>query len=291
MKIIKQYRPTKHSAILFVLFNIWLIYLWLLPNTMDIASNYFHFSFLGILGAIFANATGAGGGVVFIPTFNQLGFTDMQAVATSFGIQCFGMTAGAITWWRFYKAEQHANINWQILPRTITILSLCSIVGIVATYTFDISPPASLVQIFKIFSIILGCAILIVAWLMNDNAPRISLTSFDWLILTVTALFGGVITAWLSVGVGELIAIYLILRRFEVMLAIAVAVIVSAFSVWVAAIDQVFLGEHAYWQVIIFAGPGAVIGGLVAKKLVSLLPAKQVKIFFALWVLVIGLFS
>ena len=52
------------------------------------------------------NLTGAFGGVVFILLFNQLNFTEQQSIATSFAIQCFGMTAGAFTWWFHYHSKK-----------------------------------------------------------------------------------------------------------------------------------------------------------------------------------------
>ncbi len=41
--------------------------------------DYWLFSFLGVIGAIFANSTGAGGGVVFIPMFAKTLVTHMSA--------------------------------------------------------------------------------------------------------------------------------------------------------------------------------------------------------------------
>ena len=87
--------------------------------------------------------------------------------------------------------------------------------------------------------------------------------------LGTVAYVGGIITAWLSVGVGELVAIYLILRRFEATFAVAVAVVISALTVWSAAPQQLFAGDQAQWQIILLAGPGAIIGGLIARPLVQ----------------------
>jgi hypothetical protein len=39
---------------------------------------------MAVLSAIFVNSTGAFGGVVFIPLFNQLNFTEQQSIATSY---------------------------------------------------------------------------------------------------------------------------------------------------------------------------------------------------------------
>ncbi len=58
---------------------------------------------VGILGAIIANASGTGGGVVFIPVFSllsadaSLGLTSTGILAASFLIQSFGMSMGSLT--------------------------------------------------------------------------------------------------------------------------------------------------------------------------------------------------
>ena len=90
-------------------------------------------------------------------------------------------------------------------------------------------------------------------------------------------------------GVGEVMAIYLILRRFDVAMAVASAVLVSAFTVWASTPQHWFLEPNVYWQVLLFAGPGALIGGFVARKLVAMLSARKLKVFFALWVLIVGI--
>ncbi|MEI8600615.1 hypothetical protein P4S55_05730 [Shewanella sp. PP-Sp27a-2] len=73
--------------------------------------------FLGITGAIFANSTGAGGGggVIFIPVFSSLSFSESQSVATSFMIQCFGMTAGAISWSLHYKKRHREDAAYGLV--------------------------------------------------------------------------------------------------------------------------------------------------------------------------------
>jgi uncharacterized membrane protein YfcA len=42
---------------------------------------------------------------------------------------------------------------------------------------------------------------------------------------------------------------------------------------------------------VLFAGPGAVLGGIIAKTLVTYLSATRLKLFFAFWLLVIGGFG
>ena len=72
-------------------------------------------------------------------------------------------------------------------------------------------------------------------------------------------------------------------------MAVAAAVVVSAFTVWSAIWQHTLISFNVYWQVVIFAGPGAVIGGILAKSLVTYLSARKLKLFFAFWLIAIGL--
>jgi uncharacterized membrane protein YfcA len=247
--------------------------------------DYWLYSFLGVLGATFANATGAGGGVIFIPMFTQLNFTEQQSIATSFAIQCFGMTAGAVTWSHHYYSQKRTLRLWQGYKRIVTVTSLSSVLALTGVFFFHASSPSSLHNGFSWFSLLLGLFIILTVYLIKPHRERSKIYLFDYLALVLIGLFGGAITAWLSVGVGELLVIYLILRRFDINMAIASAVVVSAISVWVAIVQ---VHQDVYWQVLLFAGPGAVIGGIFAKTLVAHMSATKVKLFFAVWLLITG---
>jgi uncharacterized membrane protein YfcA len=262
-------------------------------------SDYGGFLFLGIVGAIFANATGAGGGVVFVPFFNQLSLSNETIVATSFAIQCCGMTAGALTWFNYYKALQRLNhihhsdaAQWQMLIKGLLLMVPFSLVGILSAQfllnEYTVYVQSGLHFYFGVFSIVLAIAIYGSIPLMRKQQNRRKFTSFDVIMLVLIALIGGVITAWLSVGVGELVAVYLILRGFNVSFAIAIAVILSAFSVQGAIFYHLFISNAIYWQIVIFAGAGAIIGGIVAKHVVLFFSPIKLKIFFGTWVLVMG---
>lgn len=267
----------------------WALLIALSPISIEQVSEYGLFSFLGVLGAIFANSTGAGGGVVFIPAFNELEFSEQQAIATSFAIQCFGMTAGAITWWHHYKSEKTELRLWQGFKRIISVSVFSGILGLWLVYTSNIQAPSTLHQNFSLFSLILGLFIVITVFFVKSSRERSQIFAFDYIVIVMIGLFGGAITAWLSVGIGELLAIYLILRRFDISMAVAAAVIVSAFIVWAGIWQHTLVSFQVYWQVAIFAGPGAVLGGIFAKTLVTHLSATRLKLFFAFWLLVIGL--
>lgn len=264
---------------------LWVVVLLSSSHALIELIDYVLFSFLGTLGAIFANSTGAGGGVVFIPMFTKLNFTEQQSVATSFAIQCFGMTAGAITWWNHYKTEKTDLRLWQGFRRIISVTCIASIVGLYSVFYNQINSPASLHVSFSYFSLILGFFIILTIYLMKGQRERSTLYPIDYIAIIFIGLFGGAVTAWLSVGVGELLVIYLLLRRFDISMAVAAAVIVSAITVW-AAIAQV--QSQVYWQVVLFAGPGAVLGGIFAKTVVMHLSATKLKLFFACWLLISG---
>lgn len=244
---------------------------------------------MGVTGAVFANSTGAGGGVVFIPAFAKLGLTEAQSVATSFGIQCFGMTAGALTWAHFYHRQPRSEGRWPDFVPTVALCSLLSVAGLWTVYGLDVRSPLGVTPLFAAFSLFLGASILLRAKTDNNRAQRTHLALVDVMALATIAYFGGIVTAWLSVGVGEFVAFYLILRRFDVTFAVAVAVVISAVTVWSAAPQQLVLGQSASWHIIALAGPGAVIGGVLARHLVLRLGASKLKVLFGGWLLIIGM--
>lgn len=266
----------------------WWALIYFSPLPFEQVFDYALFSLLGVLGAIFANSTGAGGGVIFIPAFNELNFTEMQAIGTSFAIQCFGMTAGGLTWWFHYKHEKQELRLWQGFKRIVAITTVASIAGLWWVYGIGDHSPTNLHQNFSWFSLVLGLFIVISVYWIKPGKDHSQLAWFDIVALIFIGLLGGAITAWLSVGVGELLAIYLILRRFDVTMAVAAAVIVSVLTVWTAIWQHTLVDFNVYWQVAIFAGPGAVIGGIFAKTLVTYLSATRLKLFFACWLLIIG---
>ena len=278
-----------HFILLFI--STWCLLFYFAPSPLDQLLDYAVFSVLGIIGAIFANSTGAGGGVIFIPMFNQLHFSEQQALATSFAIQCFGMTAGAFTWLNHYRQHKSHLRVWRGFKTIIALASTCSILGLSLVYYAHFSSPSSLHYAFSWFSFILGGALLAVLRFTQPERERSTLSNIDIVALIIISFIGGVITAWLSVGIGELLAVYLILRRFDVTMAVAIAVVVSAMSVWFAIWQHTFVNFAVYWQVVLFAGPSAVLGGIFARTLVTHLSARKLKLFFALWLLISALVS
>lgn len=277
-----------------LLLSCWVIsFLYFNAEPIQMLIEYGGFALLGIIGAIFANATGAGGGVVFVPFFNQLNFDSNTTVATSFAIQCCGMTAGAITWWLFYKKQQSDNPDWHEIKRALLLTVPFSIVGVglaqwVQFGNDGVGDSAQLHTMFGIFSVLLAMSIFASISLLKKQAFNNTFKTVDLISIPVIAVIGGVITAYLSIGVGELIAVYLIMRRFNITFAIAIAVILSAYTVWLGVLFHALILDSVYWPVVFFAGAGAILGGMVAKHVVLYFSATRLKIFFAGWVLILG---
>lgn len=237
--------------------------------------------------------------MVFVPFFQQLGMPSISIIATSFGIQCCGMTAGAITWYRHYAGQKRTSeqLAWASLPRVLVLSVPASLTGVwLAQWGAELPVVRALGQhlsslhiAFGIFSIVLAIAIFASVPLLARQHQVSKLTSVDAGCVVLVCLTGGMITAWLSVGVGELLAVYLIMRRFSVTMAIACAVILTAFTVWGASIYHVLQSQAINFSIVLFAGAGAVVGGILARRVVLAFKPAHLKIFFGGWVLVMGL--
>ncbi|WP_041713909.1 sulfite exporter TauE/SafE family protein [Paraglaciecola sp. T6c] len=302
----------------------WCVVLAFQQEPIQLFTQHAAFALLGVMGAVFANATGAGGGVVFVPFFNQMGFSPVATVATSFAIQCFGMTAGAMTWWRFHVAQSGDDVQtieyfdetsgqlcgesnthdkratetlhitqWQSLYPVLLLSIPASIVGLlIAQFNpnwFGVLAQGDKLHIgFGVFSILLAISMFLMVTMAGRSTLKLRLRPLDSILLPIICICGGVITAYLSIGVGELVAVYLIMRGFNVTFSIACAVILSAVTVWSGVVHHVLMTHAIYWPVVLFAGPGAVVGGILAKRLVLHFSPTHLKLFFASWILVLG---
>ncbi|RBP51636.1 sulfite exporter TauE/SafE family protein [Arenicella xantha] len=258
---------------------------------MDLS--YWYFFILALFGAVVASATGAGGGVVFVPAFNMLGLSPQSIIATSFAIQCFGMSAGAFAWFNYAKQPGLATEvpAWQSYSRFILWFSVPAVIGVVAGQTIiDPGSPQDVKALFKVFSMAFAVAILVttayIVKFQNRALDPVAISPLIKVLFVVVGLIGGTITAWLSIGVGELIAVLLILMRYPVRMAVGVAASVSAVSVLVGVQKYLWFEPTIDTSVLLFAGPAAAIGGTIAKRVVAWFSPVQLKLFIASWILI-----
>lgn len=284
---------------LFILAN--LTYWSTLPISTEWLAEWFIFMPVGVVGALFANATGAGGGVVFLPVFHTFGLANENIVASSFAIQCCGMLAGSLAWYQQYgkvascPQSKQQKQHWDLILPTLKIITLPTFFGLwLVQYGIDsrqlMAQEHLLHWIFAVFSILLGVFMLFTTR-RGERFDHLVWHHRDNVCLILIGFFGGMLTAVLSVGVGELVAIYCVLRGMTPRAAIALAVMLSAATVWAAIPYYLVIDQQIIWPVVSMAAIGAVIGGTYAKYIVLQLTPVKVKIFFACWVLISGVFT
>ena len=263
----------------------------------------------GIIAAIIANSTGTGGGVVFVPAFSMLsGASEMgtipyeislkpiNTIAVSFLIQCFGMSVGASVWiYKFYGGGQSAPGDRldgrSFLMIILSVLVTSSPTLLITQFAFlGRVDGQMLLAAFKWSSLVLGFVLLAFTWtLRHEHGRRLVPEVHDFYWLLGLGALGGAVTAYFSVGVGELVVVYLLLRKFPTVAAVAIAVVVTAITV-IAGVGYHIANDNIIWPVALMAIPGAMIGGFIARLFAMWLGPLWLKIFASVWIILSSAF-
>ncbi len=225
---------------------------------------------VGFVGAVVGNATAVGGGIVFIPYL--LLFTDLDPVDSlklALATQAFGMSSGAIAW-----------SKKRVIPLGVVLALVPAVMVGVVVSTLLITPTGSLVRsVFGPVSVAIG--IWVLARLGRD--PRGTRIRLGALLFSVTVV-GTVITGWAAIGVGEVVAAWLMVRDGlapERAIGLGVALLATS-SVLLTLVHWLFLGGLP-WLMASFVILGAVFGARLGPVVVQRMPPRVVKIGFA-WV-------
>jgi uncharacterized protein len=258
---------------------------------------------VGLIGAIIANTSGTGGGVVFVPVFNALrehgvmALDPMQVVGASMLIQSFGMTMGGLRWTdRLLHQPALASGSNEALVRVrdfavivacVLALSLPAMLLMQRISTFD---GYSVLLGYKAFSIVLGLSLIAATWTVNLKRPeRGYLNRNDLFVLMLLAIPGGAITALFSVGIGELVALYLFIRHYPVLLCTGTACVISSISMIAGSVWHI-QNTAIQWEVVLLAAPGAVLGGFLARPIAMWLGARNLKTLDGGWIVLSALY-
>ena len=256
---------------------------------------------VGVIGAIIANTSGTGGGVVFVPVFNALRehgvmtLQPLQVVGVSMCIQSFGMTMGALRWTdRLYHQPEPEPLHARVNPRDFFTVALSvlaiSLPAMLLTQRLTNFDQQDVLFAYKGFSIALGIALIAATWTVNLKRPeRSRLEPVDIAVLLLVAAPGGAITALFSVGVGEIVALYLFIRHYPVLLCTGAACLISSISVISGAIWHVEAGT-IQWEVLLLAGPGAALGGFLARPIALWLGARRLKTMDGSWIVLSAIY-
>ena len=273
------------SIVLFATYDPLLIgQLWFLPG-------------IGMLAAVIANTSGTGGGVVFVPVFNALRehgimtLDPLRVTAASMAIQSFGMTVGGLRWTERLLDQPAAVASAtevRVRPRDYALVILAvlalSLPAMWAMQRLTAVDGHLILLGYKGFSIFLGLALIITTWTVNNNRPeRARLELVDIAVLLLIAVPGGALTALFSVGVGELVALYLFIRHYPVLLCTGTACVISSVSALVGSIWHIQIGTMP-WEIVLLAAPGAVFGAFLARPIALWLGARRLKTLDGTWI-------
>ena len=210
-----------------------------------------------------ANATAIGGGFLFMPLFIFIyQLAPPLALKLSIATQAFGMTSGALTWGRQY-----------IDKNAFILASLASVSGVwVATYLW-IVPSAYIKPLFALISLGVFIALVLeMRFKVSDQQQKVHFALNAVSILFVVSAFaGGLVTGWTAIGVGEVVALYLLFfYRLRLDVAIGTGVAVLAVSSIAGFVFHADLGGIP-WELLIFTVPGVILGGRYGVKIAKYL--------------------
>jgi len=214
---------------------------------------------VGFCGAFLGNISAVGGGIVFIPVMIFLfRLPPVTALKIALASQSFGMTSGAIGW------MQKGVVPLRALQLTVPGLLIGSGIS-----SLVIHPSALLVKLlFGPVSILLGVLTILLSRRSGNAAVPQEIPARATMPLLVISLLGGLITGWIAIGEGELVAALLMLiYRVNVATCIGLGVVLlSINSIYLSLLHQFLLGGIP-WHIAAFTRLGCVFGARLAPYL------------------------
>jgi uncharacterized membrane protein YfcA len=211
---------------------------------------------VGFCGAVLGNISAVGGGIVFIPVIMFVfQLPPVTALKIALASQSWGMTSGAIGW------LQKRVVPLRALKLTVPGLLIGSSIS-----SLVIHPSALLVKLlFGPVSILLGILTIVLSRKAMKLTARAEIPSNAAFPLFVISLIGGLITGWIAIGEGELVAALLMLvYRVNVATCIGLGVVLlSINSIFLTVLHHFFLGGIP-WNIAAFTGLGCVFGARLA---------------------------
>ena len=225
--------------------------------------------FVGFFGALLGNATAIGGGLVFVPVLILVyHVAPVEALKLAIVSQAFGMTSGAIGWLR-------RGVPTQGLRVTVPALLVGATVS-----TLVLRPNALLVKgLFGPVSISIGALTL---YLLNRDGDRLDIPDRTMVPLIGAAFIGGMLSGWVAIGVGQMVAVVLMLvhnMRAERSIGLGVVLLAIA-SLYLTLVHHFVLGGVP-WEMAMFTGFGCVYGARLGPYLSQWLSPRRLKMGFA----------
>ena len=249
-------------------------YIALAPDPIELFKQNWIFIGVGFCGAVLGNISAVGGGIVFIPVMIFIFKLDpVRALKIALASQSWGMTSGAIGW------LQKRVVPVRALKLTVPGLLIGSTIS-----SLVIHPNPLLVKLlFGPVSILLGVLTIVLSRKAVKSGGVMQIPARARLPLFLISVVGGLITGWVAIGEGELVAALLMLiYRVNVAACIGLGVVLlSINSIYLTLIHQFFLNGIP-WNIAAFTGLGCVFGARVAPFLSRYTNPIALKTIFAI---------
>ncbi|MEM1248516.1 MAG: sulfite exporter TauE/SafE family protein [Acidobacteriota bacterium] len=256
---------------------LWLAIFWLVcrgraVDPAGLASEHWGLILVGFCGAVLGNATAVGGGLIFVPY--MMFFYDLSAVDSlklALATQAFGMSSGALAWMRSSSQGATHELALRLSPAL-----LC---GIVVSTVLVRPSPGLVKSLFGPVSIGIGVLMLYLA--LRRRSTTADGTPEATAGLAIAAVAGAALTGWAAVGVGEVVAAWMMLRqRTGAQTAVGLGVVLLALcSIVLALVHWLFLGGLP-WELAGFVILGAVFGARLGPVVAAWLPPRGLKTVF-----------
>ena len=245
----------------------------LTPDFLGLVRQNWIYVPIGVAGGFVGNISAVGGGIVFIPCVVFLfHVAPVTALKIALGTQAFGMTSGALGWTRRNAVPSRA--LKVALPGLLIGSSISSLI---------IHPSALIVKaLFGPVSIFVGLLTLFITLRYRPAGGAIEPPRRALGPLFVTSLIGGMITGWVAIGEGELVAALLMLvYGVDAYTCIGFGVLLLAVnSIYLAVLHQFLLGGLP-WPILEFTVFGAVFGARLAPWVSRFVAPHVLKLLFA----------
>jgi uncharacterized protein len=264
---------------LLILTGVWIvIFVACFPQPGSLAARNWPLILIGVCGAIIGNITAIGGGLVFIPVLTFAYHLDpVSALKLAFVTQAVGMTSGASGWIR------RRSVPLRLLRFTVPPL----LAGALVSSLVLPANPALVKGLFGPICLVAGILIFITA---DCKGGQPDLPRRANLFVALVSLLGGMITGWVAIGEGEIVAAFCMLAyNLDANRSMGLGVVLlSINSIVLALIHGLVLGGVP-WDMAVFTMLGVLWGGRLGPFLAQWLSGKSIKRLFALIAILDGI--
>ena len=240
------------------------------PHPAALALQRWPLVLVGVAGAVIGNVTAIGGGLVFVPTMIFVYALDpVSSLKLAFMSQAVGMTSGATGW------LGRGEVPTRLLRWTVPTLVAGALVS-----SFLIRPNPLLVK--GLFGPVTMAAGVLTLLTLHRSGGLADLPARANGAMAAVSFLGGLITGWVAIGEGEIVAAYCMLAwGLQANRALGLGVVLlSINSIFLALLHALYFGGVP-WDLAIFTMLGCLWGGRLGPFVAQWFSLRTAKKIFA----------